>query len=80
MVSALVVIALRVYPTRTLIISQVILRFGLPVAPIPLVVFTSERGIMHEPVNRKLTTVMASVVTLIIVGLNAFLVYQLLLG
>jgi manganese transport protein len=63
-------------PTRTLVISQVVLSFGLPFAIIPLVLFTSRRDIMGTLVNRRITTVAASLVAGIVVALNGYLLIQ----
>jgi manganese transport protein len=76
MVPALVVIAIGLDPTRTLVISQVVLSFGIPFALIPLVLFTRQRRLMGVLVNRRETTVLATAVATLIVGLNVFLVYQ----
>jgi manganese transport protein len=77
MLPALVVIALGLDPTRTLVLSQVVLSFGIPFALVPLVIFTSRRAIMGDAlVNRKLTTLVASLVAGLIVSLNVFLLYQ----
>jgi manganese transport protein len=81
MLPALVVIAVGLDPTRTLVLSQVVLSFGIPFALIPLVVFTGRRAIMGDAlVNRKLTTVLAALVAAFIVALNAFLLYQTFFG
>jgi manganese transport protein len=80
MIPALVVIYLGLDPTRTLVISQVVLSFGLPFAIIPLVMFTSRRDIMGVLVNRRVTTVAASVVAAMIIGLNLFLLHQIFTG
>jgi manganese transport protein len=40
---------------------------------------TSKREIMGEMVNRKLTTVVASIVAAAIIALNVFLLYETLL-
>ncbi len=80
MVPALVVIAMGLDPTRTLVISQVVLSFGLPFALVPLVQFTSRGDLMGVLVNRRLTTLVAGLVTLLIVALNVFLLYQTLWG
>ncbi len=77
MLPSFIVIAMRLDPTRTLVLSQVILSFGLPFAIIPLVVYTSRKEIMGSLVNHKLTTIAASVVSALIVALNLFLLYQL---
>jgi manganese transport protein len=76
MVPSLVVIALAFDPTRTLVISQVVLSFGLPFAILPLLVFTSRRDVMGVLVNRRITTVVFGVVTMLIIGLNGYLLYQ----
>jgi manganese transport protein len=73
MVPAFVVIAIGLDPSRTLVISQVVLSFGIPFALIPLVYFTSRRDLMGALVNRRITTVAASVIATTIVGLNIFL-------
>ena len=79
-VPSLIVIATRLDPTRTLVISQVILSFGLPFAVIPLVLFTAQRRVMGVLVNRRLTTVLAGCVAVLIVMLNVYLLVQLLSG
>jgi manganese transport protein len=73
MIPSLIVIFIGLDPTTTLVYSQVILSFGLPFAIIPLVMFTSDRKIMGVLVNRRITTIMASVVAGLIVLLNIFL-------
>src|SRR3990170_3348776 len=62
MLPSLIVIAIGLDPTRTLVISQVMLSFGLPFAVIPLVLFTQRRDLMGILVNRRMTTVAASLV------------------
>jgi manganese transport protein len=73
MVPAFVVIAIGVDPSRTLVISQVVLSFGIPFALIPLVIFTSRRDVMGGLVNHKVTTAAAVVVAAAISALNVFL-------
>ena len=80
MIPSLLVIFLGLDPTRTLVISQVLLSFGLPFAIIPLVIFTANKKIMGVLVNRKLTTVLASVIAVMIVGLNFYLLYSVAAG
>jgi manganese transport protein len=76
MAPAFVVIGIGVDPSRTLVLSQVVLSFGIPFALIPLVVFTSRRDVMGALTNRRITTVAAGVVTALIVALNVFLIGQ----
>ncbi len=80
MLPSLVVIAIGLDPTRTLVISQVVLSFGLPFAVIPLVYFTSRKEIMGVLVNHRITTIIASIVAALIVALNLFLLYQTIFG
>ena len=76
MIPAFIVIGIGLDPSRTLVISQVILSFGIPFALIPLVMFTSRRDVMGVLVNHRLTVVAAVVVATIISGLNVFLLGQ----
>jgi manganese transport protein len=76
MVPAFVVIAIGINPSRTLVVSQVVLSFGIPFALVPLVWFTSRRDVMGPLVNRRLTTVAASAIAAVIVALNIFLLVQ----
>jgi manganese transport protein len=73
MIPAFVVIALGLNPSRTLVLSQVVLSFGIPFALIPLVIFTSRRDVMGVLVNRRMTIVAAILVAALISGLNVFL-------
>jgi manganese transport protein len=77
---SLVVIFLGIDPTRTLVISQVVLSFGLPFAVIPLVMFSQRRDLMGELVNRQMTTAASWLVAMLIVALNLYLLHQTLLG
>jgi manganese transport protein len=77
---SLIVIAVGLDPTRTLVISQVVLSFGLPFAVIPLVLFTARRDVMGVLVNRRVTTVLVGLVAVLIVALNLYLLYQTFLG
>lgn len=77
---SLAVIFLGFDPTRTLVISQVVLSFGLPFAVIPLVLFSRRRDLMGELVNHRLTTAVIWVVAALIVALNLYLLYQTLTG
>jgi len=76
MAPSLVVIGIGLDPTRTLVISQVVLSFGLPFAVIPLVMFTCRKDIMGEMVNRRITTIAAGAIAVIIVVLNVYLIYK----
>jgi manganese transport protein len=79
MAPALLVLALGLDPSRSLVISQVVLSFGIPFALVPLVLLTRRRDIMGAFVNARLTTALAAVVAGLIIALNGFLLYQTLL-
>jgi manganese transport protein len=76
MLPALIVIGIGLDPSRTLVISQVVLSFGIPFALIPLVIFTGKREIMGTLTNQRSTTVVAAVIAAVITGLNVFLLSQ----
>ena len=80
MLPALIVIGIGLDPSRTLVISQVVLSFGIPFALIPLVLFTSNRRIMGTLVNQRLTTITAGVIATVISALNVFLLYETFTG
>jgi manganese transport protein len=76
MLPALVVLAIGLNPSRSLVLSQVVLSFGIPFALIPLLIFCRNRNVMGTLVNHRLTTIIATVVVTLIVSLNVFLLYQ----
>lgn len=73
---SMIVISLGFDPTWTLVISQVILSFGLPFALIPLISFTRRRNLMGDLVNRKLTTFAGWAVAGLVIALNVFLLFR----
>jgi manganese transport protein len=80
MTPALIVLAIGLDPSRSLIISQVVLSFGIPFALVPLVLLTRRRDVMGALVNRRVTTAGASVVAALIIALNGFLLFKTFLG
>jgi manganese transport protein len=80
MLPALVVLAIGLNPSRSLVISQVVLSFGIPFALIPLLIHCRNRSVMGALVNRRLTTGIATVVVALIVSLNVFLLYRTFFG
>jgi manganese transport protein len=80
MIPALVVLALGLPTTDTLVISQVVLSFGIPFALVPLILVTRRADLMGSLVNRRSTTVLASAIAAVIIGLNVFLIYDTLLA
>ena len=73
---ALVVLGIGIDPTRALVLSQVVLSFGIPFALVPLVLLTRRKDIMAELVNHRLTTAAAGLAALLIIGLNGFLIWR----
>jgi manganese transport protein len=80
MLPALVILAVGLNPSRSLVISQVVLSFGIPFALIPLLIHCRNRQVMGALVNRRATTAIATVVVALIVSLNVFLLYQTFFG
>jgi manganese transport protein len=80
MTPALIVLALGLDPSRSLVISQVVLSFGIPFALVPLVILTRRQDIMGALVNRRLTTITACIVAAMIIALNGFLLFDTFFG
>ena len=73
----LAIIALGVNATSALVMSQVVLSFGIAFALIPLVIFTSNRRIMQGLVNHRITTILGWIISALVVALNLFLVVEM---
>jgi manganese transport protein len=80
MMPALTVLAIGLDPTRSLVISQVVLSFGIPFALVPLVILTRRAEVMGRFVNTPATTAGATAVAGLIIALNLFLLYQTFVG
>jgi manganese transport protein len=80
MLPALVVLAIGVDPTSTLVISQVVLSFGIPFALVPLIMLTRRKELMGALVNTRRTTRAATAVACLIIGLNVFLLFETFVG
>jgi len=80
MTPALIVLAIGLDPTRSLVLSQVVLSFGIPFALVPLVMLTRRREVMGALVNRRLTTIVGATVAAMIAALNGFLLFQTFAG
>jgi manganese transport protein len=77
---ALVILGLGLNASDALVVSQVVLSFGIPFALIPLVLFCRDRTLMGTLVNRRPTTAAAVVVAALIVSLNVFLLARTFVG
>jgi len=80
MLPAFIVILLGMDPSSVLILSQVILCFGVPFALVPLLLFTARRDVMGALVTRRSFTVIGWVIAVIIIALNGYLLWELLGG
>jgi manganese transport protein len=80
MLPALAVLAAGTDTGTALVLSQVVLSFGIPFALVPLVIFTSRRNLMGSLVNTRATSVAAWAIAAVIICLNVFLLYQTFLG
>ena len=72
-VPALIVLGLGLPPTTCLVISQVVLSFGIPFALVPLVALTRRADVMGSLVNRRLTTCAAAGTAGLIIMMNVYL-------
>lgn len=80
MLPAIVIIALGVNPMQTIVISQVVLSFELPLAIIPLLMITGRRDLMGDLVNKLPTKIIGIVISSIIIIMNAVLLYLTFTG
>jgi manganese transport protein len=80
MAPALIVLAIGLDPTKSLVVSQVVLSFGIPFALVPLVLLTRRRDVMGGFTNAWGTTLAASVVAALIIALNLFLLAKTFAG
>ena len=78
MAPALAILASSADPTQALVLSQVVLSFGIPFALVPLLLLTRRADVMGAFVNRRATTVLGAAVVLVVVGLNVFLLVRTL--
>jgi manganese transport protein len=80
MAPSLAILAVGLDPTQALVISQVVLSFGIPFALVPLVLLTANAELMGKLANHRATTALACLVAALIIGLNCFLLVQSFLG
>ncbi len=80
LIPALAILAVGVDPSRALVISQVVLSFGIPFALIPLIRLTSDRAVMGDDTNHRVTTALGWIVAALISLLNVVLIYLTVTG
>ncbi len=71
-----IAVILGIEPLKILILSQVALSLLIPLPLIPLIIYTSNKEIMKELVNKKITNIFAVIFALVILGFNGYLLYQ----
>jgi manganese transport protein len=79
-VPSLIVLAANVEPTFVLILSQVVLSFGIPFALVPLIHMTATRSVMGEFVNGRTLSLVAAVIAAVVIGMNSYLIWGTLTG
>ena len=80
LIPALVILLIGFDPTLALVLSQVVLSFGIPFALIPLVRLTSLKELLGDSVNRWWTTLLAAVAAVLLIALNATLLVLVVTG
>jgi len=80
MLPSLIIIALAVNTSQALIYSQIALSFGIPFALVPLLIVTRKRRVMGELTNRRATSLVMLIVTVVITGLNLYLLADTVLS
>jgi manganese transport protein len=81
MAPSLIVLGIGADTTTTLVISQVVLSFGIPFALVPMILLTRRRDVMGALANGRVLNAAALVVAAIVIALNVFLlVDQLVLS
>ena len=80
LVPALVVLAIGFDPTRALVLSQVVLSFGIPFALVPLIRLTSDRTLMGADTNHRVVSMLGWAVAAVISTLNVVLVFLTVKG
>ncbi|MDP3765958.1 MAG: Nramp family divalent metal transporter [Nanoarchaeota archaeon] len=73
-----IAILLGIEPLKILVLSQVALSLLIPLPLIPLIIYTADKNIMKELVNKKITNIFAVIFALVILGFNAYLLYQVI--
>jgi manganese transport protein len=76
MLPSLVILALAVNTSQALVYSQIVLSFGIPFALVPLLLITRDHDVMADMTNRRLTSTLMFLITVIITGLNLYLLYD----
>jgi manganese transport protein len=77
---ALIILAIGFDPSRALVLSQVVLSFGIPFALFPLIRLTNRPALMGDDVNHRTTSALGWLVAAVITALNVTLIYLTAVG
>jgi manganese transport protein len=80
LIPALIILIIGFDPTLALVLSQVVLSFGIPFALVPLVRLTTLKSLLGESVNRWWTTLLAAIAAVLLIALNATLLFLVVSG
>lgn len=80
LIPALLILAVGFDPTLALVLSQVVLSFGIPFALVPLVALTAQRRTLGEHRNRLVTTLAGVAASVFLIALNAVLLFLVFTG
>jgi manganese transport protein len=80
MLPTVIIVAIGVDPTKTLVISQVVLSIVLPFPIIALIYFTQKKEVMGVLTNKRITTILSTIFAVVILGLNIWLIVQTFMG
>lgn len=80
MLPSFIVILMGLEPTRILVMSQVLLSFGIALALVPLLIFTSDARLMGDLVNTVWVKRIGWIIVTLVVGLNLWLLVGTALG
>lgn len=76
MLPSLVALAIGVNTSRVLVVSQIVLPFGIPFALVPLLLPSRRKGVMPDMVNCSITTVTMAATTTAVTALNIYLLHM----
>ncbi|EEZ39610.1 Nramp family divalent metal transporter [Photobacterium damselae] len=77
MIPSFIVIGLGLDTTQILVMSQVVLSFGIALAIIPLLMFTNSERLMGEFKNTKTVNILGVVIVTLVLALNGYLMVTL---
>ncbi|WES63431.1 Nramp family divalent metal transporter [Microbacter sp. GSS18] len=77
---ALIILGIGFDPTLALVLSQVVLSFGIPFALVPLVALTAKKDVLGAHRNRVTTTIAGIAASVFLIALNVILLWLVFTG